>query len=155
VSARAPAGGAKVGVSGSGAIGVKHQARTGYVAPAPFVPKKSIKPLTSVRAFAFKTDTRATAASSKDENTNLVQSAAAQEAVAHVADVAHNTARPTSAHPGNVTPKRNVKDAVGSASKGSAKRLCDAKARTSTKRSTSVMAARLQAAFPHDVAAAR
>ena len=44
--------------------------RTGYVVPAPFVIKKSIKPLTSIQPFCFETDARAACTSDDTENTH-------------------------------------------------------------------------------------
>jgi hypothetical protein len=180
----------KVAVSGPAAIGVKDVKRTGYMTPAPFQIKKSVKPLTSVQGFTLKTASLASKDTRERENSNATQGAAscakpADKAVAKVPRAGAGSAV-VGAGGSALTPKRNVKapaPAVGALrwhavrflstpftlspcsarlllvpethsyarhascaqeNAGCARRLQEAEARTSEKRSKSVLAARLQ-----------
>lgn len=100
LSAR-PATAAKVCVSGPAAIGVKDTKRTGYVPPAPFQIKKSVKPLTSVQAFSLQTASLASKDVRERENSNTTQGASSSRLVSQLAAKAGAAAA--------VTPKRSVK----------------------------------------------
>ena len=112
-SARPVLAAAKVAVSGPDAIGVKDAKRTGYVMPAPFQIKKSVKPLTSVQGFTLKTASLASKDARERENSN-----ATQVATACVNPACKAAAKVSGAGAGRdvvgagasaLTPKRNVK----------------------------------------------
>jgi hypothetical protein len=120
------------------AIGVKDVVRTGYHVPEPFVIKKSTKPLTSVQPFTLKTAARCDARCDDAKDTENA-----------------NSNRRLACTDKPLTPKRCVKESAQSSGKGSEKRRMEAYARTANMRNKSVIAARLRAAFPHDIAVVR
>jgi hypothetical protein len=139
------------------AIGVKDVVRTGYHVPEPFVIKKSTKPLTSVQPFTLKTAARCDARCDDAKDTENANSNSTSACTMRCEGV--KTSRGASSKPAStdkpLTPKRCVKESAQPSGKGSEKRRMEAYARTANMRNKSVIAARLRAAFPHDIAVVR